>query len=87
MSEISIPHCVTDKLQQLNQLAEKYPEDIPVSAVSNFLGCDGGSVRAYLMMPNSFGMGWQKPGSANRGFFIPTAKFYTRYRNLLAKGA
>ena len=37
MNEISIPHCVTDKLQQLNQLAEKYPEDIPVSAVSNFL--------------------------------------------------
>ena len=81
MNEIPVPSSITDKLQQLNQLAEKYPVDIPVSAVANFLGCDGGSVRAYLMAQNSFGMGWKKPGSANRGFFIPTAKFYSWYRN------
>lgn len=87
MTEIPIPECVTDKLLRLNQLAEQYPENIPVNAVADFFGCDGGSVRAYLMMPNSFGMGWIKDRKANRGFFIPTAKFYTWYRNLLVKGA
>ena len=85
MNEIPIPSCITDKLQQLNQLAEKYPLEIPVSAAAEFLGCDGRNIRSYLMMPDSFGMGWKKPGSANRGFFIPTVKFFLWYRNIFGK--
>lgn len=83
MSDIvPIPECITDKLRRLNQLVEQYPNSIPIKAISEFLGCDGQSVRAYLMMPNSFGMGWQKSGSLNRGFLVPTVKFYLWYRNM-----
>ena len=83
MNEMSIPQCITDKFMQLNQLAEQFPENIPVNAVAKFLDCDGQSVRAYLMMPYSFGMGWKKDSAASRGFLIPTAKFYTWYCNLM----
>lgn len=87
MSEIPIPACVTDKLLRLNDLVEKYPSDIPVSAVADFLGMDYRSLKSYLMEPASFGMGWRKAGAANRGFLIPTAKFYLWYRNLFVKEA
>ncbi len=88
MTEIPIPKCVTDKLRQLNQLAERYQEDIPVSAAADFLGMDARSLKSYLMQAgNSLGLGWRKDRAANRGFHIPTAKFYLWYRNLLAKEA
>ena len=87
MTEVPIPECVTDKLLQLNQLAERYPEDIPVSAAADFLGMDGRSLKSYLMQPCSFGMGWRKDGAQNRGFKIPTAKIYLWYRNLTGKEA
>lgn len=89
MDEIPVPQCVIEKLLKLNQLTELYPENLPVSAIADFFGCDGESVRAYLMMPYSFGMGWQKDRKSNRGFFVPTAKFYLWYRNLveIRKGA
>ena len=87
MGEISIPNCITDKLRQLNQLAERYPENIPVSAAADFLGMDGRSLKSYLMqLGNPVGMGWRRDRAENRAFHIPTAKFYTWYRNLLAKG-
>lgn len=86
MNDISIPSCVTDKLRKLNQLVEQYPDSIPVKAIANFLNCDGESVRAYLMTPqNAFGMGWIKDRKANRGFFVPTVKFYFWYRNLVER--
>jgi len=85
MTEIPIPQCVTDKILELNRLAEKYPISIPVTAAAEFLGCDGESARAYLMTPYSFGMGWRKGDKLNRGFHIPTAKFYLWYRNIAIK--
>ena len=88
MSEIQIPKCITDKLLRLNELAEKYPEDIPVAVAAEFLGMDGRSLKAYLMEPhNSAGMGWRQDRAANRAFHIPTAKFYLWYRNLTGKEA
>ena len=88
MTEIPIPKCVTDKLWQLNQLAERYQEDIPVSAAADFLGMDGRSLKSFLMQPgNPVGLGWRKDRAENRAFHIPTAKFYLWYRNLLAKEA
>lgn len=90
MNDIPVPACVTEKLRELNQLVERYPENLPVSAIADFLGCDGESVRSYLMVPgNAFGMGWLKQRKSSRGFFVPTAKFYLWYRNIaeIRKGA
>ena len=82
MEPIPIPKEITDKILALNDLVKQYPVSIPVSAIAEFFGCDGERVRAYLMMPYSFGMGWQKDRKANRGFYVPTAKFYLWYRNI-----
>ena len=87
MSEIPVPKCVSEKVLKLNELAEKYPDCIPVSAAAKFLGMDGRSLKSYLMQPYSFGMGWRRDGAQNRGFKIPTAKFYLWYRNLTGKEA
>ncbi len=84
MEGIPIPQCITDKLLELNKLAEKYPENIPIAAAAKFLDLDARSIKSYLMGPCSFGMGWCKAGAANRAFHIPTAKFYTWYRNMTA---
>ena len=86
MSEIPIPKCVTDTLLRLNELTEKYPNDIPVSAAASFLGMDARSLKSYLMEPWSCGMGWRRDGAANRAFLIPTTKFYLWYRNFIGKG-
>lgn len=88
MNEIPVPKCITDNLLELNQLAEKYPKDIPVSDAANFLGMDSRSLKSYLMQPyNLLGMGWRKDRAANRGFHIPTVKFYLWCRNITAKEA
>jgi len=87
MNEISIPKCVTEKLLRLNELTERYPEYIPISVAAEFLNMDGRSLKSYLMQPYSFGMGWRRDGAQNRGFKIPTAKFYLWYRNLTGKEA
>ena len=79
---IPIPKEITNQLSALNSLVQQYPVSLPVTKIAEFLGCDGESVRAYLMMPYSFGMGWQKDRKANRGFYVPTAKFYLWYRNI-----
>lgn len=82
MTDFPVPTCITDKLTQLNQLVEQYPENIPVSAAADFLGMDGRSLKSFLMQPgNSAGMGWRRDRAENRAFHIPTAKFYSWYRN------
>lgn len=76
------PQAVSDKIDQLNDLATKYPEAIPLPEAAEFLGMDGRSLRSYLQSnPFAFGMSWLKPGAENRAFRIPTAKFYLWYRN------
>lgn len=83
VNEIPIPQCITEKILELNQIVEKYPNNIPIPVIADFFGCDFRSVRAYLECAQySFGMAWQKAGKANRGFLIPTAKFYMWYRNI-----
>jgi hypothetical protein len=83
MTDIPIPTCITDQLLQLNQLVEQYPSNIPVAAAADFLGMDCRSLKSYLMQfGNAVGLGWRKDRAANRGFHIPTAKFYLWYRNL-----
>jgi hypothetical protein len=85
-NEIPIPQCITNKLLELNRLAEQYPEDIPVKNAAEFLNVDIRSLKSYLIQSgNSIGLGWRKDMAANRGFHIPTTKFYLWYRNIVAK--
>jgi hypothetical protein len=82
MSEIPIPKSITDKLLKLNQLAEAYPDKIPLPALAHFMGMADEGIRAYIdNNPNAFGMSWQQLGAANKAYKIPTVRFYAWYRN------
>jgi len=82
MSEIPVPECVVDKLLELNQLAEQYPDSIPLPAVAGFMGVADEGLRAYIdNNPNAFGFSWKRIGAVNRAYKIPTIRFYAWYRN------
>ena len=85
--EIPVPKEITDKILALNNLVRQYPNSIPVSVAAGFIGMDERSLKAYLMQPYSFGMGWRRDGVQNRGFKIPTVKFYLWYRGLAGREA
>ena len=82
MSNIPIPRCVTDKLLELNQLAEQHPDTIPLPAAAQFMGIADEGIRAYIdNNPNAFGISWKRMGAVNRAYKIPTIRFYAWYRN------
>jgi hypothetical protein len=82
MTEIPIPKCLVDKLQRLNQLAEQYPDSIPLPVVAGFMGFADEGLRAYIdNNPNAFGISWKRMGAVNRAYKIPTIRFYAWYRN------
>ena len=82
MNDFPVPACITDKLQQLNQLAEQYPDAIPLPALAHFMGAADEGLRAYIdNNPNAFGISWKRVGAVNRAYKIPTVRFYSWYRN------
>lgn len=82
MTEIPIPECVADKLLRLNQLAEQYPDNIPLPEAAKFMGVADEGLRAYIdNTPNAFGISWKRMGAVNRAYKIPTIRFYSWYRN------
>lgn len=82
MTDLSIPACITDKLQQLNSFVKEYPDKIPLPAVAKFMGITDAGLRAYIDdNPNSFGMSWRQTGAVNKAYKIPTVRFYSWFRN------
>ena len=71
------PTTITTKLDELEQLCEKYPSKIPIEECAAFLGMAGESLRACLEHGSCpFGLGWLKKNAHNRAFYIPTLTFY-----------
>ena len=68
---MTVPTTITNKLDELNQLCEKYPSKIPVRECAAFLGLEDESLRHC-----PFGLGWLKKNAHNRAFYIPTLTFY-----------
>lgn len=66
---------------KIDRLIENFPVNLPVSAVSDFLGLDVASVRAAIENER-IGLAWKKAGRANHGYFIPTAQFVRWYLNM-----
>lgn len=82
--QIPIPDSVKNKLLELNQLAEQYPDVIPLPAAARFMKISDEGLRAYLDNDSQpFGMSWRQMGATNRAYKIPTVRFYAWYRNNL----
>lgn len=74
---MAVPTTITAKLDELEQLCEKYPSKIPIEECAAFLGMAPASLRASVEHGNCpFGLRWLKKNSMNRAFFVPTLTFY-----------
>ncbi|WP_035317110.1 hypothetical protein [Clostridium sp. MSTE9] len=80
--KIPIPESLRQKIIELNSLAERYPDIIPLPEVARFMKISPEGLRAYLDNDSvSFGMTWHKMGAVNKAYKIPTVRFYAWYRN------
>lgn len=64
--------------EKICKLISDYPGQLSVPVLAEFLGTTRDSVRS-MIESGVFGAGWKKPGTGNRGFFIPTAQFVRWY--------
>lgn len=75
---MSIAEFIKQDTEKLEEIIEKYPRQVPVSVVSDFVGADVESVRQAIES-NQIGLSWRKAGKLNRGFCIPTGLFVRWY--------
>ena len=77
---------ISKKIEELNEIVEKYPDRIPAEVVARFLKINGEGLKAALMRHNApFGFGYQKDDKAYRVLVIPTVPFYLWYMNMNGK--
>lgn len=80
MSLLTLPAPVEIKLAELQDLATKHPEYIPLPTVADFLGVNAEGLRYSIQKGNCpFGIFWQKTLHGNKAFKIPTATFFLWY--------
>ncbi|WP_101698661.1 hypothetical protein [Clostridium minihomine] len=82
---LTVPQPIIDKLCELNQLVEEYPDLIPLPVAARFMKVSPEGLRAYLdnhIAP--FGLMWHQMGAVNKAYKIPTVKFYLWYTNGVA---
>lgn len=65
--------------QWLDELVEKYPSNIPVKVLSDYIGCTPQSLRAAIMQSQVFGLYYRQPGNKNYNFVVPTCVFLRWY--------
>lgn len=76
-----IPEPIKQRLDELDELVEKYPISIPLEAVASFLRMDGENLKACIDSGNcKFALGWKKNVKGYRAYKIPTVTFYRWYR-------
>lgn len=78
-----VPSVITERIEALENLIEKHPLKIPLSAAADFLGMNTDGLMAALMRGNTpFGFAYQKQDGGNRVAVIPTATFYMWFTNI-----
>lgn len=76
---MSIEEFLSNDRQRVQELIEKYPQNIPLKVCADFLGMDSNSLRQAIEDNQKIGLSWRKQGSLNRAFHIPTAVFVRWY--------
>lgn len=77
---IKMPDRVAEKLDELDELCEKYPDKIPVNAAAKFLCMDANVLRRSIdQCKCPFAIGCDNGPLGNRYSHIPTATFYFWY--------
>lgn len=72
------PASITHQLNELQELVERHPTSIPVTAVARFLGIKSEGLRNSMMRGTCpFGLSWKLGDRA--AFCIPTPTFYAWY--------
>lgn len=73
----SIPTPISARIDELNELVEKHPQYIPVTAVAVYLGVNPEGLRRCIEAGQCpFGIAWSKSIGGNKAFKIPTLTFY-----------
>jgi len=74
---MDLPQVIKDRIAELNELVNKYPQYIPLPEVAKFIGANKEGLRETIYKGQCpFGIAWQKDIRGNRVFKIPTLKFY-----------
>ena len=77
---------IKERLKILEELVKKYPINLPLNEVADFLDMNAEGLKAALMRGNApFGFSYQKADKGNRVNIIPTVKFYLWYTNCNAQ--
>ena len=77
---VFVPAVIKRKLKDLNELVEQNPSYIGVTDAARFLGMNAQGLRKNIEMGHCpFGLAWQKNGSGNKAYKIPTVTFYFWY--------
>ena len=78
-----IPIAVQERLCALEELIEKYPSKIPLTAAAEFLEMNTDGLMSALIRGNTpFGFAYQKQDGGNRVAVIPTVTFYLWFTNV-----
>ncbi len=76
---MSVEEFLSNDRQRVQELIEKYPQNIPLKVCAEFLGMHSDSLRQVIEDNQKIGLSWRKSGSLNRAFHIPTAVFVRWY--------
>lgn len=61
--EVMLEEYIKETRQKLEEIITKYPRQIPVSVVADYLGAHPDSIRASVENHPVFGIAWRKSGS------------------------
>ena len=77
---IKLPDRTLEKLDELQELIDQHPINIPAYALARFMEIDADGLRRALEEGSApFGFGWKKLKAENRAFEIPTYTFVMWY--------
>ena len=71
---MTIEEFLADDKAKVEEIINKYPKQIPVPVIAEFMGMDKNSLRAAID-GGALGISWCKSGKLAKGYCIPTGKF------------
>jgi len=78
---MSISEFIRADTEQIEEIIEKHPKQIPIPVVAELMAVDPNNLREAIGS-GYLGLSWKKPGKLNRGFCIPTGKFVRWWLNM-----